>query len=189
MKKAIALSAALSLLVPTLAFAHAVVQPATTLVSKYETFSLGVPNEKTTPTIGVRIVMPIGVDHVMPLVKLGWRVETLKDEAGNVTEIRWVGGSVPVGQKDVFAFSAHTTTTPTTLPWKIYQTYQGGEVVAWDRDPKVLNEGEERVATPYSTTAVVEDKPKAPERDAATFGIAIAALALSIVALVTKRRV
>ena len=152
---------------------------------------MSVPNEKEVPTTGVRLLVPDSLDRVTPLVKPGWRINIKKDTSGKVTELEWIGGSVPTGQKDVFQFSARASTTPTTLIWKIYQTYRGGEVAAWDRDPKALKEGEERVANPYSTTLVaatsspVSKETKDSQRLPMT--LSIAALAFSLISLWSAR--
>src|ERR1700741_506950 len=88
-------------------FAHAVVSPAATITSKYETFSLSVPTEKDIPTVGVRLLIPDALDRVTPFVKSGWTITVKKDPANpeKITEINWTGGMIPAGQKDAFSFT------------------------------------------------------------------------------------
>jgi uncharacterized protein YcnI len=148
MKKIIVNLALVLSLIPSIVFAHSTVSPSTTATSKYETFTLSVPTEKEIPTVGIRIVVPAGVDRFTPFVKAGWTINTIKDANGNVTEVSWTGGSIPADQKDVFQFTARTAALDTTLVWKVYQSYQGGEIVAWDQQPG------EGVETPYSVTEV-----------------------------------
>lgn len=144
--------ATLFLLTPGLASAHASISPSQSSPSKYETFSLSVPVERSVPTTGIRIVIPDNVDRVTPVVKPGWKIRIVKVE-DKVTEIIWSGGSIPVGQKDFFQFTARTPGEDATLIWKAYQTYQGGEIVAWDDIPHV-EEHSDTPTFPYSTTEV-----------------------------------
>ncbi len=172
---------------PFIASAHAVVSPSQSATAKYETFSLSVPVEKDVPTVAIRILMPEGVDRVTPVVKPGWKITIVKD-GDRVTEILWTDGSIPAGQKDFFQFTARTPAEDATLAWKAYQTYRGGEVVAWDQAPGAEAHGES-ASHPYSTT----DVQLAPEKSGTTsqnlpYLISIAALALSGVALIRSSR-
>ncbi len=128
--------------------AHVVVSPKEVGVGKFQTFSVGVPVEKEIATVGLRLVVPDGLNYVTPNVKPGWKIEVKKEpvmkdgkqvmsEDGDekverTSEISWTGGSIPAGQRDEFLFSAQVPTTATTLAWKAYQTYADGSVVAWD---------------------------------------------------------
>ncbi len=168
-------------------FAHAVVKPAEVGVKKYQTFTLGVPNEKISPTNSIRLLVPEGLKSVTPNVKPGWKVEVKKqatgkkvtDEDGSVTdelkpiEITWTGGSIPAGQRDDFIFSAQAPAEKTTLAWKVYQGSEDGNVVSWDKDPEVVAAENKAMAEqmkndpgmdmshiqngPYSQTKVTED--------------------------------
>lgn len=148
--------------VPTLA--HVAVKPAQVGVGAFQTFTMGVPNEKEVPTVGIRLVIPAGLNFVTPNVKPGWSISTQQTGEGyetKVTEISWTAGSIPAGQRDEFMFSAQVPVQTTTLQWKAYQTYQNGEVVAWDQ-PYVHQEpgadGEEVPNSgPYSETKIVND--------------------------------
>ncbi len=154
MKKIIsAVSITLSFILPSVALAHSTVSPSQTATSKYETFNLSVPTEKEMPTVGIRLLVPDGVDRFTPFVKPGWRINITKDASEKVTAVEWTGGSIPAGQKDIFEFTARTAAESTTLVWKAYQTYQGGEVVAWDQAPGT------DVKTPYSITEVKAAAP------------------------------
>lgn len=124
---------------PTLA--HVSVKPAEVGMGAYQTFAVNVPNEKEMATIQVRLVIPDGLESVMPNVKPGWVITTShaeedkesdEDHHGSVTEIVWSGGNIPVGQRDEFAFSAKTPAQETNLMWKAYQTYADGTIVSWE---------------------------------------------------------
>jgi uncharacterized protein YcnI len=144
--------------IPTVVLAHSTVSPSQASTSKYETFTLSVPVEKDVPTVAVKLLIPDSLDKVMPFVKPGWKINIKKEKVGEVekiTEIEWIGGTIPAGQKDVFQFTARTPQTDTNLIWKVYQTYSGGEIVSWDQDPK----SESEIKYPYSETKVSESLP------------------------------
>lgn len=196
LRTSVQLATALALaLLPVATSAHSVISPASTLTSKYETFSLGVPSEKDEATVSMRLAIPEGLEHVSPIVKPGWRVAVSKDAEGNVTQLAWTGGVIPPEQKDFFQFSARTPSEPTTLIWKAYQTYQGGEVVAWDQNPHHEKDRHdasgvvETVANPYSTTEVVAGATGSSQTNTILpNALALAALALSALALVITLR-
>lgn len=172
-------SVVLFLLCVSPALAHVVVKPSSAGVAAFQTFTVGVPNEKDNPTVGVRLLIPEGLQHISPNVKPGWTIEVNSTSEGmkgdvlntgekaprKVTEIVWTGGSIPAGQRDDFLFSAQVPAETTTIAWKAYQTYQDGSVVAWDQDPEDMKnlsdeekeKREEENKGPYSQTAIVND--------------------------------
>ncbi len=170
--------------------AHVVVKPSSVNPGAFQTFTVGVPVEKNTPTKEVRLVIPNGLNHVTPNVKPGWKVTTKKD-GEIISEIIWSGGSIPAGQRDEFVFSAQVPSATTTLLWKAYQTYVDGTVVAWDKDPKTLKDHE---GEPYSETKVLTVESKAPETNVSSvqsstaFTFSLVALAFSIIAFVTAQK-
>lgn len=184
-----------------LAYAHVVVKPAEVGIASWQTFSVGVPNEQDQPTTGVRLVIPTGLEHVSPNVKPGWQIQMKHGEQAvegddhsegeaPVTEILWTGGSIPVGQRDEFVFSAKVPDSETTLQWKAYQTYQDGTIVAWDQDPQAQSEGESDFskAGPYSQTKIINDlAEETPAAPTATGGsnniLSVAAIVMAGAAL------
>lgn len=168
-----------------LASAHVVIKPDQVGVGALQTFTANVPVEKETPTVGLKLMIPEGVEEVMPNVKPGWKIDLKKDGNGDnakVTEIDWTGGNIPVGQRDEFIFSAQVPAQETTLKWKVYQIYQSGEVVAWDQEPKNENhettmapaKNEDESFTPYSVTTIINDlksaETKSPSQNMNTAG-------------------
>lgn len=182
------------------ASAHVVVKPTQVEPAAFQAFSVGVPNERESPTVKVRLAIPDGVKYVTPTVKPGWTIETVKEGAGEeavVKEIIWSGGEVPVGQRDDFGFSLQAPAKATTLQWKAYQTYADGTEVAWDQQPTEEHGEEGGNSGPYSETKVAEE----PQANAAAsgsgdgqdatatniaIGLAVVALVVSTVALVRK---
>jgi uncharacterized protein YcnI len=187
--------------VNTSVYAHVTVKPAEVGVGKYQNFVVSVPVEKENPTVSVKLLIPGGVESVMPNVKPGWKIDTKKIGQGEeavVSEILWSAGSIPPGQRDEFVFSAKTPATTTTLEWKAYQTYQDGTVVAWDKSSEELKDKKEvENIGPFSQTKIVDDiaqstaTPKSTQENLSSGSdsgilqmVAYASLAISLIALV-----
>ncbi len=143
------------------AFAHVVVNPNQAPVASDQIFSVGVPVEKDSATIALRLIIPDGLKSVTPNVKPGWQITVKKAGDGDgakVTEIDWIGGDIPNGEKDDFVFAAQVPAAETILNWKVYQTYSDGSVVSWDQDPKnIKGDDENGTSGPYSQTKVIND--------------------------------
>ena len=157
-----------------LAQAHAVVSPSQAGVAAFTNFSLSVPSELPMTTIAVKLLIPDGLNFITPNVKPGWKISTKTapaqgtapdgdPETSRITEIDWTGGQIPADLKDTFEFSAQVPTQPTTLAWKVYQTYQDGSVVSWDQDPDkpqaagASGQSDFSKTGPYSRTMVIND--------------------------------
>lgn len=146
--------------------AHVVVKPGEVGIAAYQTYTMGVPNEKDIPTVAVRLAIPEGMTGVSPNVKPGWTIHMKKEGEGEdakVTEIEWTGGSIPQGQRDDFFFSAKAPAAAATLQWKAYQIYRNGTIVSWDQPSTgdmttEMREAMEKTGKgPYSETKIVDD--------------------------------
>lgn len=172
--------------VPTLAYAHVTVKPSMVGVGAYQTFTVSVPVEKDVSAVGVRLVIPEGVEHVTPNVKPGWKIDVIKN-GDDVREISWTGTITP-GFRDEFMFSAKMPAEEAKLAWKAYQRYQDGTVVAWDADPNETiheDDAEELESKgPYSETKVVDDLDR---QDIASLAIGISVLALLLASFAIYR--
>lgn len=186
------------LLMASPSFAHVSVKPVQVGVAQYNDFVISVPNEETTPTVQLRLVVPEGLKNVTPNVKPGWNIQVKKSGDGDsatVSEIMWTGGNIPVGQRDQFTFSAQTPSKEAVLVWKAYQTYGDGDTVAWENDPSKIKpaasgEDDHTMPRPYSETKVVNDLAAMPTQaqtssksTSDTSQFAMVALALSAAAI------
>jgi len=193
---------ALACLAAAPAGAHVVVSPGRAGIGGFQTFTVGVPAEKDTPTVALRLLIPDGVEAVLPNVKSGWKVDVEKAPTGTesseadrtaarTTEINWTGGVIPPGRRDEFRFSAKMPAIETVLQWRAYQSYADGSVVAWDKDPKAEQpkSGNARPdfsrSGPWSQTRVVNDLRGAPSADASQvpLWLSVAAVVLSLIAI------
>jgi len=201
-KRLILLTSSLCAIFLTLtpALAHVVVKPNQVGIGAYQTFTVGVPNEMDNPTIALRLIIPSEIESVSPNVKPNWEIDVKKigeGENAKTTEIDWSDGSIPVGQRDEFSFSAKVPASETTISWKAYQTYQDGTIVSWDQDPNLMKDlsdsqkevNEKKGLGPYSQTKIFNDLESAPNtinnesQNNSLRVISYAALVISLVAL------
>ena len=182
-----------ALFVTNSAYAHVAVKPAEVVTAGFETFTMGVPNERETPTTKLKLLIPEGMKFVSPTQKAGWNISVEKSGNGEdavVKSITWTGGTVNSGFRDEFTFSGKVPETATELKWKAYQTYESGVTVAWDQETEKESEGE-RTSGPLSITKVVaqtEDqtalqnvsKKVSESKDAADFALYTAAASILI---------
>lgn len=177
-------------------FAHVAVKPQEVSIGSFQTFVLSAPSEKEQPTIGIRLVLPDGLNHVTPTVKSGWNIEVKKQgegESAKVTEILWTGGEIPAGQRDEFSFSAQVPVKTATLRWKVYQTYLDGTVLSWDKEEQKNDDAHD--TGPYSTTLVVDDLQPSITSQVITKEplsqetvVSLIALAIALIALIKSRK-
>jgi len=179
---------------PMLAFAHVVVTPAQAGVGASTLFNVSIPNEKEVGVTSIKLLIPAGVQNVMPDVAGGWTITT-ETSGDNVTSITWTG-SIPVGQRADLSFKAQTPAKAGALDWKAYQTYADGTVVNWDQNPDTNGKAVKNDVGPYSVTKVVNDlgssntSRQSSSDNTATLALiaAIAALIFSLFSLFVRRR-
>jgi uncharacterized protein YcnI len=130
----IALGLVLALILPALAFGHAVVFPKTSTPGAFERYVLRVPNEKAVATTRVEIRFPADARVTSFEDVAGWQLEVLTDSAKRIIGAAWTG-SLPPQRFVEFPFMAANPKTTTKLVWPAYQTYANGERVEWTGEP------------------------------------------------------
>jgi uncharacterized protein YcnI len=118
------------LVVPSIAFGHAVVFPKTSMPGAYEKYVLRVPNERDVSTLKVEIRFPESLRVVSFGDVPGWKLQVLTDSTQRVTGAVWTG-VLPKERFVEFPFVAVNPKDSTTVTWPTYQTYEGGERVEW----------------------------------------------------------
>jgi uncharacterized protein YcnI len=173
---AICATLALVLIVPALALAHAVVYPRASTPGAYERYVLRVPNEKNVPTTKVEIRFPAGVRVTGFEDVPGWNLEVVRDSAKAIVAAIWTG-NLPPERFVEFPFIAVNPKADGKISWPAYQTYAGDQIVEWT--------GAEGTKTPASVTTIgaAPSSGTGNGGSGSTFGIAIAALVLSVVSL------
>lgn len=151
---------ALALSFGSAASAHVVVKPVEVLTAGFQTFTIGVPNEKDIPTTSIKLVIPDGLKHVSPTQKTGWQIDVEKEGTGEdatVKSITWSNDMIDAGFRDDFTFSGQVPEKATDLQWKAYQTYSDGTVVSWDKASTGGDDEEGGNSGPFSVTKVVSE--------------------------------
>jgi uncharacterized protein YcnI len=215
MKKASVLLGVMALLLAGTASAHVSVRPNQAGVGSFQTFNVSVPSEKNLSTIGLRLLIPDGLEHVSPTVKPGWTITTVKGAADQtaggeheaeevIKEIVWTKGSIPGFFRDDFSFSAKVPAKESTIFWKAYQTYSDGSIVAWeltpDQEQPKNTEGAPDFSSkgPASQTKIVNDLASAtqqqpqtesqPKKNTDSLFLSMIAVVISIFAVYLARR-
>jgi len=178
------------LLVPGLASAHVIVTPAQAGVGEELTFNVSVPNERQVAVTSVKLAIPSGVGEVTPTHEDGWTITTTK-KGDDVNAITWAAGTIPVGEREDFSFSAQVPGSATNLDWKAYQTYADGTLVHWDQTPNGKSDDSVGNAGPFSVTKVVNDLNASTNTSTNTTNtllltISLIALVIAIIALLRK---
>jgi len=126
--------AAVLLLAPATAWAHAEISPAVSLSGKLQLFSLAVPTEKSgATTTQIELTAPSGftIDSFVPAP--GWHrllQHTGTGDSAHVQKVTWTGGRVPTGEDSLFQFLA-TPASGRTYTFTVRQTYSDGSIVNW----------------------------------------------------------
>jgi uncharacterized protein YcnI len=133
-------------LLPTVAQAHAVVEPARSAPRAYQRYVLRVPNEfDDVATTRVEIRFPAEVRVISFAEVTGWQLEVVRDSVKRITGAVWTGSAAP-GRFVEFPFMAVNPDAETRLTWPVVQTYASGERVEWA--------GPEDSERPASTTEI-----------------------------------
>ncbi len=132
---AVATGAAIALIVPAVASAHARVSPAVSLSNELQLYSLAIPTEKsglTTSKIVMTVPHGFGIDSFVPPPP-GWHQQTQQTGSGDsavVTKVTWTGGHTPTGEDSLFQFLAQPAKAQ-TYTFRVEQTYSDGSIVNW----------------------------------------------------------
>jgi uncharacterized protein YcnI len=161
--------------VPSIALAHAVVYPKTSMPGAYEKYVLRVPNERDVPTLKVELHFPVGLRVVSFGDVAGWKLQVLTDSAQRITGAVWTG-VLPKERFVEFPFVAVNPKDSTSLAWPTYQTYQGGETVEW-------TSADTASKTPASSTLIADAAIKPIKISRTSLYISLAALAFALTAL------
>lgn len=133
----------------SIASAHVTVNPKTSTIGAWETYTVKVPVEKEVATTKFTLKMPSGVEFESYQPVAGWNLTTQKDANGKVTSITFetTGEGILPGQFQQFAFVAKNPDKTGKAAWDAFQYYKDGSVVEWT--------GEEGSKAPHSITDIV----------------------------------
>jgi len=163
------------LIVPSIALAHAVVYPKTSVPGAYEKYVLRVPNERDVPTLKVELHFPTGLRVVSFGDVVGWKLQVLTDSAQRIIGAVWTG-VLPKERFVEFPFVAVNPKDSTSVAWPTYQTYQGGETVEW-------TSADTASKTPVSSTLIADPILRPMKVSRTSLYISLASLVFALTAL------
>jgi len=170
----VAAGAAIALVVPTTAFGHGTLTPATAAAGSSQQFELTVPNDRLDADIvGVTLRLPTGFElEAATAEQPRWSVGSSNGE------VVWSGGPISRASAETFAFTARLSADPGTAELTLVETYDDGEAAPF---PIAVTVTASAVATGGSDTLGAA----ALVVSVLALGVATAAL---LVALGTRRR-
>jgi len=112
------------------ASAHVTVSPQQSAPSAREKYELRVPNERKSATITVEFHFPKGLRVTAVEQKPGWQAEALRDPAGNLIGVRWIG-NLPPEQFTEFGLLAVNPTGGGDLAFTAIQAFADGTKINW----------------------------------------------------------
>lgn len=147
-----AAAAAVTLVLASPAFGHAIMSPPVAKAKVDQQFTLSVPTEEegaTTTTIELTVPDGLSIDSFEPAP--GWQRTEQASGSGEervIQKVTWAGGKVPTDEDAVFRFNGSTSSNK-TYTFTVRQTYSNGKVVDWS--------GSESSDTPAPTIEAVSD--------------------------------
>ena len=116
--------------VATAATAHVTVSPQQSAPGAREKYELRVPNERKSATITVEFRFPPNLRVTAVEQKPGWQAEAIRDSAGNLTGVRWLGNLPPEEFTD-FGLLAVNPPAGGELAFTAIQAFADGTKVEW----------------------------------------------------------
>ena len=112
------------------ASAHVTVSPQASAPGAREKYEIRVPNERKSATITVEIRFPAGLRVTAVEQKPGWHAEALRDSAGNLTGVRWIG-NLPPEQFTEFGLLGQNPAGGSELVFTATQAFADGTKIEW----------------------------------------------------------
>jgi uncharacterized protein YcnI len=178
-------AAALTLVLASVASAHAIMSPPVAKSKVLQQFTLSVPTEEegaTTTEIELTVPDGFSIDSFEP--SPGWKRSesaTGSGEQRSIQQVTWSGGKVPTDEDAVFRFNGSMTSNK-TYTFNVRQTYSSGKVVDWT--------GPESSDTPAPTVEAVSDLGGGSSSTLTIVALVVGAIGvlLGIVGLATRGR-
>jgi uncharacterized protein YcnI len=114
----------------TTASANVTVAPQQSAPGAREKYELRVPNERKSATITIEFRFPPKLRVTAVEQKPGWHAEALRDSAGNLIGVRWIG-NLPPEQFTEFGLLGQNPTGGGELVFTAIQAFADGTKVEW----------------------------------------------------------
>ena len=175
------------------ALAHVTVHPVSAPDDGYVAAAFRIPNEDAAAaTVRVEVTFPArpAIANASTQPVPGWKA-TVTRTGDRVASITWIGGRIGPGEYQEFPVSMGQLPDDTeAVTFKALQTYDNGDVVRWIESKTDGGPEPEHPAPVLELTAATASTGDAghDRQPMAAYGIAVAALALSVVAFVRSAR-
>jgi len=114
----------------TSASAHVTVWPQQSSPGAREKYEIRVPTERKSATITVEVHFPSNLRITAVEQKPGWQAEAIRDVAGNLVGVRWIG-SLPPEQFTEFGVLAVNPSGGGDLAFTAIQAFADGTKINW----------------------------------------------------------
>lgn len=120
--------AVLLALAATPAIAHITVMPVQSRPAVQETYTLNVPTEGASATVGVELLVPPGVELVSVVGPAEDHV--VVREGGRATTVRWTV-NIPPREARKLSFVARNPASGERIQWNVHQLFADGTRASW----------------------------------------------------------
>ncbi len=136
MKKLCLSGAVLVALAVAIVSAHVTIGPTESKLGASERYTVRVPTEGQTATVGVDLEVPDGVNVSYVLASSGWTSELTRVDK-RITGITWKV-EIPPAHFGELVFNARNPKEGTALTWKVKQRFADGTSRDWTASTKLL---------------------------------------------------
>lgn len=109
---------------------HVTASPQQSVAGAREKYELRVPNERKSATITLEVHFPSGLRVTAVEQKPGWQAEALRDAAGNLAGVRWIG-NLPPEQFTEFGLLAVNPHGGGEIAFTAIQAFADGSKIEW----------------------------------------------------------
>lgn len=128
----------LGCLLVTGAWGHIDLTPRQSIPKRWETYTLNIPTETTSPTVKIYLRVPPAFEIETVEHSQVWQVHSIRDERGHIRELTWSGGSIPPQTFVELKFLARNPGETGTYRWEMTQYYQEGEPATWTAQTQIV---------------------------------------------------
>jgi uncharacterized protein YcnI len=128
----------LGCLLVTGAWGHIDLTPRQSIPKRWETYTLNIPTETTSPTVKVYLRVPPAFEIETVEHSQVWQMHSVRDERGYIRELTWSGGSIPPQTFAELRFLARNPGETGTYRWEMTQYYQEGEPATWTAQTQIV---------------------------------------------------
>ena len=140
MKARLLVAGVFVMIVGAVVFAHVSITPGESKLGASERYTVRVPTEGQTATVGVDLEVPVGVTVSNVLASGGWTSE-VKREGNRIIAIMWKV-NIPVAHYGELVFNARNPKEGTAIAWKVKQSFADGTSREWTPSTKLVAAGE-----------------------------------------------